>query len=71
MKVKIIKSMKNNLWYRSLIGEEKEVTMIDGLYVLKSNPFYKLYPEDCEEVESIRTKAKKENIIDIKDEKGK
>ena len=66
MRIKIISSKSNKLWYRSLIGDEKEVTFMEGLYVLKSNPFYKLYPEDCEEVESVRVEAKKEKIVDIK-----
>ena len=61
-----MKAKKEYLWYRSLIGDEKEVTMMNGYYVLKSDPFYKLYIEDCEEIESVRVKAKKENIVDIK-----
>jgi hypothetical protein len=67
MKIKIIKSMKDNLWYSKLIGNEKEVTMMQGLYVLKSNPFYKLYVEDCTVVDNDEFKAEIEAFQENKE----
>jgi len=59
MKVKIIKSKKDTMWYANKIGEEYEVSVYRNIPIIYLNDFYKvkqlskyvpsfIYIEDCQ-----------------------